>query len=597
MTVTPATARERWIVGGLVLVAVLLRLGHLAGAAQTLFFHNPIIDEQANVNVAIKVATGHGWSGDWEFWKPPLYSYFLGGVFAITGDVDLWLPRVLQALFDGVTVWLTWKVARRLVTARQALIAAGAVALHGTLIYFTGELTSSTLATLLYVASLALLLDAGERPRWWRWAVAGLMLGLSTLCRAETILVVPAALAFAAVRAGAGWPRRAVAAAVVTVGLLVAMSPATIYNYRARGELVLVSTNGGINFYVGTDPRYHGVIGARPGPQWEELSRIPPMLGYTTDTALSRYWSARARERIAADPLGYAVHVARKLGHFAHGYELPSNYDVYRARRTSPVLTALLWTTPVLQFPAGLIMPLALIGVVVAWRRRGVPLVAAFVGVQVVTAAIFFVTARFRAPVVPMLCVLAVAGGAWAYPRLRAWRDARRPAAIAAAVLVAVIVPLNLRAVLDGDRQAYRVALDAEAHHFRGTALLVAYDNRYVAALGELRRARDLVPSAATYLNEAKVLLLLARWDEALDALLAGAALADDDPAQSYLLRDYYTLMWQLGQAIQADPLALTPARRELVEAHGCWRWHDWTCAVPHLERALAGEPAGPGRA
>src|SRR5690606_493307 len=127
---------------------------------------------------------------------------------------------------------------------------------------------------------------------------------------------------------------------------------------------------------------------------------------------LSRYWSARARERIAADPAGYAVLVARKLGHFVHGYELASNHDVYRARRTSPVLAVLLWTTPVLQFPAGLIMPLALIGVVALGRRPGVPLVAAFVAVQVATAAIFFVTARFRAPVIPLLAILAVGGGA-----------------------------------------------------------------------------------------------------------------------------------------------------------------------------------------
>ena len=578
-------ARERRIAAALVLVAVALRLGHLAGAAQSLFFHNPIIDEQSNVGEAVKVAAGQGWAGTWEFWKPPLYSYFLGALFAIAGEIDLWLPRVVQVLLDGATVWLTWRVARRLLSPRLALIAAGAVAVHGTLIYFTGELTSATLATFLGLASLAVLLDAGARPAWWRFLLAGGLLGLSTLTRAETILVVPAAAAFAAWRAGAAWRPRAVAAAALVAGLLVAMSPATVYNYRARGELVLVSTNGGINFYVGTDPRYHGVIGARPGPEWEELTRIPPLLGVTTDTGLSRYWSARARERIAADPAGHAVHVARKLGHFLHGYELASNHDLYRARRTSPVLSALLWTTPVLQFPAGLILPLALLGIAAAWRRPGVPLLVSFVAVQVATAAIFFVTARFRAPVVPLLCILAAAGGAWL------WERRRDPRAVAAAA--ALLVLLNLRVVLDADRAAYRTALRAEEHHFRGTALLVNYDDRYLGALAELRRARELHPIAATWLNEAKVLLLLSRWDEALDALLEGAALADDDPGQSYLLRDYYTLMWQLGQAVKDDPAALSPARRELVEAHGCWRWHDWTCAVPRLDAALAAAEPG----
>jgi tetratricopeptide (TPR) repeat protein len=482
-------------------------------------------------------------------------------------------------------VWLTWRVGRRLLSPRQGLAAAALVACNGTMIYFTGELTSTTLATFLWMASLAALLDAGDRPVWWRFALAGLVLGASALTRAESVLVVPAVIAFAALRGGEVWPRRAAAAAALLGGILVAMAPATAYNYRAHGEVVAVSTNGGVNFYIGTDPRYHGVIGARPGPEWEELSRTPPMLGYARDTDLSRYWAARARERIAADPAGYAVHVARKLGHFAHGYELASNYDVYRARRTSPVGNALVWSTPVLQFPTGLIMPLALIGVAIARRRRGIPLVAAFVAVQAATAAIFFVTARFRAPVIPMLCLLAVIGAVWLY------EHRRRPVAIA--VAVALFLPLNLRIVLDGDREAYRTKLAAEEHQFRGTALLVNYDDRYLTALAELRRSRDLVPMAATWLNEAKVLLLLHRWDEALDALLEAAALADDDPGQSYLLRDYFSLMWQLGQALKDQPLALTGTRRELLEAHGCARWHDWDCARPRLDAALAAIPEG----
>jgi len=589
-------ARERSIVSALIFVAVALRLLHLFGASQALFFHNPIIDERSTIEEASRIAAGDGWSGHWEFWKPPLYSYVLGGLFAITGDLDLWLPRILQALLDGATVWLTWRIGRRLLSPRLGLIAAGAVAVHGTMIYFTGELTSATLATFLCTASVAVLLDAGERPAWWRFLLCGLVLGASTLTRAETILVVPAAIAFAVLRSEPRWQVRAGAAAALVGGVLVAMSPATIYNYRARGEIVLVSTNGGVNFYIGTDPRYHGVIGARPGPDWEVLSRTPPLLGYESDADLSRYWTARAVDKIADDPAGYAVQVTRKLGHFVHGYELASNYDLYRARRTSPVAAALLWTSPVFQFPGGVILPLALIGAVIARRRRGVPLVLGFVAVQVATAALFFVTARFRAPVIPLLCLLAAAGAAWVYERIRGWRAERRPALIAAGVALAIAAPLNLRVVLDADREAYRIPLRAEEHQFRGTALLVNYDDRYLGALAELRRSRDLVPIAATWLNEAKVLILLGRWSEALDALLEGAALADDDPGQSYLLRDYFQLMWEVGRSVKDQPTALDPAQRELVEAHGCWRWHDWTCAVPRLDAALAAEPAGTRR-
>jgi 4-amino-4-deoxy-L-arabinose transferase-like glycosyltransferase len=577
-------ARERWIAGAIVAVAVALRLGHLIGASQALLFHNPIIDERATVDEALKIASG-GSSAGWAFWKPPLYSYFLAGLFALGGEADLWLPRLAQVLLDGATVWLTWRVARRVVAPRLALAAAAIVALHGTLIYFTGELTSATLGTFLCIASVAALLAAADRPAWWTFLLAGLVLGLATLTRAETLLVAPFAAAFAAARTPGPRLLRAASAGALLAGLAVAMSPVTLHNYRAHGEVVAVSSNGGINFYIGTMPRYRGVIGARPGPEWEELARIPQMFGARNDVEISAYWSARARAHIAGDPAGYALHVLRKLGHFAHGYELASNHDVYRARRTSPVGVALLWTTPVLQFPAGLIMPLALIGIVVARRRRGVPLILAFLGVQVATAAVFFVTARFRAPVIPLLAVLAVAGGAWLWERRRNWR----PLVVAAALLVV----LNLRVVLDADRAAYRTRLRAEEHYFRGVALFINYDDRYLTALAELRRARALAPHAAIWLNEAKVLLLLSRWEEAFDALLEGAALADDDPGQKHLLRDYYNLMWELGRAIAGNPGALSPDRRELLEAHGCWRWHDWPCAEPHFAAALAAAPVG----
>src|SRR5687768_6454255 len=213
---SPGSSRERWIAGGLIGLAIALRFAHLVGAARGLFFHNPIIDEQSNVGEAMKIATGHGWSGAWEFWKPPLYSYLLGAIFAISGDADLWLPRVVQALLDGATVWLTWRVGRRLLSPNQGLAAAALVAVNGPLIYFTGELTSTTLATFLWIASLAALLDAGDRPVWWRFGLAGLVLGLSALTRAESVLVVPVVIGFAAARG------RAPAAAAVAGAMLIA---------------------------------------------------------------------------------------------------------------------------------------------------------------------------------------------------------------------------------------------------------------------------------------------------------------------------------------------------------------------------------------
>ena len=92
--------------------------------------------------------------------------------------------------------------------------------------------------------------------------------------------------------------------------------------------------------------------------------------------------------------------------------EIPRNQEIYPARAWSPVLRALLWKVPGLAFPFGLLLPLAVVGLVAAWRRA--PILAASVVLLGLTVAAFFVTARYRAPLIPLLALFAAAGVRWA---------------------------------------------------------------------------------------------------------------------------------------------------------------------------------------
>ncbi|HEY5945326.1 MAG TPA: glycosyltransferase family 39 protein, partial [Kofleriaceae bacterium] len=398
MSTNPPPADHRRALVALFAGALLLRLLHLAFISDTLFFGNPIIDEKASVDAAWKVAQGHWLSDGLEYWKPPLYEYFLAAIFAIAGKA-LWLVRVVQSFLDAGSCVLAFVLARRLFGARPAWIAGVAVALDGTLIYFTGELVSASLAIFLDLLALLLLLRAGEHRATWRWIGAGAVLGLCALDRAEMLLMIPIAVAFAVRR------DRVVAGILVAVTALLVVSPATWHNAKPHGSFVPVSTNGGINFYVGTKPEYRGIVGVRPGSEWEALVRSPPLLGYKTDPEVSDYYRARALALIRDDPGGYLVHVGKKALVFFHGHELASNYDLYTARKDSPVLAVTLFHARGLYLPFGLIAPLGLVGLVLAWRRPGAKLLAGFVAVQLATAMIFFVTARFRAPSVPVLTI------------------------------------------------------------------------------------------------------------------------------------------------------------------------------------------------
>src|SRR5206468_994583 len=138
--------------------------------------------------------------------------------------------------------------------------------------------------------------------------------------------------------------------------------------------------------------------------------------------------AAFARRRAWLVLLGAALAIARlqlkKVYLFLAGNEIPRNQEIYPAREYSPVLRLLLWKVPGLAFPFGLLMPLGLVGMAVRWRRA--PMLAAIVVAYGAAVLAFFITARYRMPLVPYLLIFAAAGVRWLF------KEARAPARAAA---------------------------------------------------------------------------------------------------------------------------------------------------------------------
>ncbi len=76
------------------------------------------------------------------------------------------------------------------------------------------------------------------------------------MVNAPALVLLPV-LAIAA-RRRAGW---------VLLGAILAIAPVTARNWIQGRELVLISSNGGINLYLGNNPRHDETVGLRPGPR------------------------------------------------------------------------------------------------------------------------------------------------------------------------------------------------------------------------------------------------------------------------------------------------------------------------------------------
>lgn len=390
-------------------LALALRLLHIHGSAASPFFDAPAIDARTYVEMALDLAGG-AWTGEPQpFWQPPLYPYFLASVFWLGGENYYW-PRCVQALLGAASCVVLLAIGRRLFTPGIALGAAVSAACYGPLIYFDGELLPAVLAVFLNLLFfLSLVRPLCGDP--WRWPITGALMGLAALAVANILLFLPV-LIWWLWRSGDPLPgaEKVRHTAWLLLGCALVIAPVTARNYLVGDDWVLISHNAGINFYIGNNSDYDRTVNIRPGKDWALLVEQPEIeAGIDRPSAKSRYFFAQSWQFISSDPLGYLSLLAHKFHLFWRGDEIQRNLDPYYARHDSTVLRLLLWKYG-LAFPFGLIAPLALIGMIRLWRRSTADtatLSALFLLVYMVSVVLFFVTSRYRLPVVPFALLLA----------------------------------------------------------------------------------------------------------------------------------------------------------------------------------------------
>jgi tetratricopeptide (TPR) repeat protein len=506
--ISPATARARadeeprrraarWLLPAVFVLALAVRLAFSHEIRDLPTLHQLVMDAQRYDALARDVLD-HGWRPREPFYQAPLYPYLLAAVYAVAGRSPAAM-RVVQALAGAITAVLAAVAAGRLSRRRATAAAAVAgmlAALYAPAVFYTPLLLKTVPVLLLESAALVLLLPPpGRRMTAARALAAGCALGGAALLQESLLVLAPAAALFVLAagsngeaafgerhnppapedraatrelvsddggpsptapdpepaasggsRHGQEWQRRLAAALGLGAGAALALAPATLLNYAAGGELLLTSSQGGMNFYIGNARGATGTYAAlSPGSQAPEQQRAdarrlaaafasrergrPVAPGALTPAEISRiFWHETGRQ-IAADPGAWLRLLLRKLRLFWNTYELPDaeGFRVYRREST------LLRCDPAVF---GMVAPLAAVGLaalVREGRRREAALLALLAAAACAAVVTFFVFGRYRLAVVPFLLPLAAAGVlelAEVCTRARAtgWRTAARPA-------------------------------------------------------------------------------------------------------------------------------------------------------------------------
>ncbi len=425
----------------LVAAALLFRVVFWLLASKSAFLHTPVVDASFFDIWARTQAAGNVFQAQ-VFFKPPLYAYLLSWFyqtgFSMTGIL------ILQMLVGSVTVLLTFAVGRLVFTPRIAFVGALITALLPILPFFETQLLGETWTTPLTLGALLLVLRvvAGKTQAEGRTQFfAGLLMGLAALGRPNLMLLIVAVAAWQWWWGRSGRSGNRVVSpgsiGLLLAGFLLAVSPATMHNLK-YGEFSLISANLGPNLVAGNSDVADGVSAIPVGVLWDDLQLQSKQAGADTPGQASSYLTGRALKWMAANPGRALVLMGKKVLLLVNAQEGRNNINpMWFAREEGVFLLARWWPA------TWLMLPVAILGL--AYYRRWQPggnLLLWVVLVQAAAVLPFFVNARFRSPLLPLLALFAAAGGAVLVNLWKA-RD-RRALVVPLGFLAALFVVVNV---------------------------------------------------------------------------------------------------------------------------------------------------------
>lgn len=403
--------------------AILVRLIYLTEISRQPGFFMLMVDEQWHWLWAQEIVEKSFW-GDGSYFRGPLYPYFLAFLYLVTGGSILW-AKIFQLILCGFSACLIFKLADSLFGKRAGIVAGFIYALYGTLVFYESMLLIPVLFLPLTLWGMYRLIIHQDNRSISNWIFTGVIFGLAALARPNILFVVPFLAIWLFMRHLKFTDNtiEAVKPALVwVVGLFIAIAPVTIRNIAVTGDFVLISTQGGVNLYLGNNEYADGLMMIMPEVELDNTVSWDMFVPLTNSAAereagkklseaeISDFWSGKAVAFMVNNPGKFAKLVWKKTVYLLSGFENSDAADIYFQRTKSSLYSVLVWDK-LISFPFGLLFPLFLISIIVLRNdfQKLLPLYI-FIVTYTPTIILFLVTARHRLPLVPFLIVIASGG-------------------------------------------------------------------------------------------------------------------------------------------------------------------------------------------
>ena len=543
------------------------------------------VDSRAYHERALEILSG-AWLGESIFYQDPLYPYFLAGLYAAFGPGSIGV-LLAQGILSAATAALVYGIAAQLFERRTALIAAALAIFYKPFLYYDALVLKVTLSIFLITLALLWLIRAQASGRKREWLLSGLALGLACLTRGNYLALIPAVLLWLWIVDRGERTRLPAAAGALALGFVLVVFPVSVRNYALGGDLVLITSQAGQNFFIGNhrgnasgiykvppfvtaNPRHEESGFEREARRRSGRAMLP--------SELSRYWFGQALREVRLDPGHFARHTVKKARLFFNEYEVPDNQDYQFFEQHVSRLLSL----PLPDY--GLLLPLALCGAFFARRNRRAWLLMLFFASYGSSVILFYNMSRYRIPVVPAVIVFS----AVCLSELAGAARQRRVKTLAASVgFLALAYPAVYQPVM---------RLDWSTHHYN-MAVHLASEAAHHVTLAEAREAAGDGSAAASESEQAQRLRERAKRE-----LRLGLEIRPQHRALKQALRSLL-VAWVLQAEREQRSEDAVELARELTAAYpdlaeGYWRLGanlarlgETRSARIALERALAIEP------
>lgn len=446
---------ELFFVGFIVLFGFTLRLIYFIETNGTPFFTNLYSDSKVYFEWASAITATGNWVGNEVYFMSPIYPYFLALAQTISGN-SITLVRLIQVVVSSLNIWIIYLIARNLFSQKTGYAASIIASVYAIFIFYSGAILSETFQT--FVVSLLILLLVNvtvfedknhlEKIRD-RWLVIGLLLGISALFRANILIFFFGASGWIIFHYKKSVKLKAIIKPALTYFVLGAALPVlvvTARNYIVSGEFVLLTSNGGINFYIGNNsdapgvfktPKNFNFFSDMSGKDYAEKMSGEKL----TSSQASSYWYNQGFNYISTHTGDAFVLTIKKILLFFDGSENPQSTIMDLKFFAANYSNLLRLPLPGFDF----IIMLALAGFILTWKeRKKISLLYIFLFLYVVSVIVFFVVGRFRVAIAPLIIVFAGAAIIYGYNLIKSGN--LKPIILAVGALALFVVVESLAA-------------------------------------------------------------------------------------------------------------------------------------------------------